>query len=319
MNDISALKSASSSSAKASEYGYICPDMTLAGLPHQTVETVKDMGKWVGSVLHKDQEKQIDLGGRIIGHLDSTTALVPTLFKSMSILSEWFPKAFDWTNWSHLSGLITLPYGILYLMIATVEIVVETVGIVRIYNLLRAIKFKESSPESSVLNGLQHLKEHYFNLTDKDRIHFDKYIERVTALGVEDEKIGPQFHEIKEKTLAIKYAALSRRISGWAAKEVSENIDTLIAKLSTGSDPTAEACLKGVALLRMVRIQAYKKLAIHIVALTAIAFFVIAMGLVLAATPVGHAVLILTAIGVLVYVLRFILEKRVFTSRIGTP
>ncbi len=297
--------------ALAHQKGYTADKLPLKDLPQKTYDIIKDATAWATACLHNDVEKKIDLAGRITNYVDSSLSLFRTSLNIMTLIAGRFGELFSWGKWALWAKIITLPYGIVYFVLALIEAIYETTNLIRSFKMVLDLHSSDWNQDSVLLEDLKNLRSRFFQLSDAERSQLQVFIDRASREGVPDEMLQEKFNEICEKALAIKYAALARRISPWCAHEVSLNLNDLIADLKHHPNPAHQqnARIRAHELLKNVEIQAQKRIIIHILALVALAFFVTSMILILAAFPITQFVFSLTAIGLVLTTLRHVIDR----------
>lgn len=280
----------------------------IAALP---LKVIKDAGRWAHAHIIKDHEKMIDFAGKGAANLDLALTWLSAPIQGAAFLGQKIDQYIPFSQWILLAKIIIFPIGIALLALTAVQIVYETVNMVRVCRLIERVA-KARTPEEK----LEILRARFFGVSAVQHKQLQAYVDKLKQSGVSDAVLAERYNHIIEKLLAVKYAELSRRVAPWCAKELNDQLQGLLLDLKS-SDPKVRAmtCIRANTLLDDVKTQCLKKLLVHFVGLISLGFFVLSMILLYAAFPIGAAITTISILGVIYSIAHHLLDQGLLTQR----
>lgn len=288
------------SSIQNAIYSPIGAGKTAPSLADRVVE-------WGKSLLFEDYEKQLNFAEQATWFLDKGVVTVVGGMQGAVIVEGLFHLHFLEGRLSILPQLvktILLPSSIFFFIMGIIEMIFELINLKRGIDLLHGVS-KESSP----LDTLGWMKEHYFTLQVHEAQKIYNFIEKKLP-DLSTSQKADRFDQIAERALEVRFESLKRRITPGLADEVKLQLDSITKDLKSSKENIrVDAATRAKLLMESVSTQAKNKIKIHLLGILSICFTLISMIGIFAGIGVLPFFIALGAGTAITFVTKLIIQK----------
>lgn len=269
--------------------------------------------KW----LAKDLEKYVDRINVVVLAADYSLFGFSGILQVSVIVDYIFRKYFNITAPAFLYVMIpalirmvSIPFRMAFIFFAFLEGFFECICVKRTATLISKI----SDPHIDLEKRLKWLQEEYSSLTPKEIRSIFDYVEWKNGQLSTEEK-GKYFQIVADKYLSSKFESLKRRISPWLAKEIHDQLPTILENIKSRNMNVREMALEHAEnIIQDISTQGEKQIFLCLLALGTIIFTI--MGMASTFVLSGGTVLIaFTLIATLIMITRYVLAKGMLPER----